>query len=298
MFYFIKHSQLIFKNDREKIRTGMISAYHIIEKGLAMPDRRLGFGKGALLGLINQSEKYINKFGIDDEQVKTALSVIKKYDVIHKESNFLLDVELQKSIDRILENKDVESISQYEFTREEFFSNVDKPFDKFSLSRHSTRHFCGEVELESIKKAVDLARHAPSACNMQPTKIHIVADTELVKKIVDMQQGNRGFGHLIDKVVVLTVKISSCSKLSSRFSPFIDSGIFTMNLLYSLHFYKIGAIPLIWLNTSQRNKKLRDILKISSDEIPCIIIGCGQVDNYSICPASPRDRFESLCTIH
>lgn len=298
LFYFLNHSQLINRNDKDKARASMISAYHIIEKGLAMPNRRLGFGKEALQSLIYECEDFIKKYGSNDEQVKVALSVIKKYDVLHKDNNYKLDEELQYKIDKIIGEKEIEPICQFEFSRDAFFADNNKPFDIFSKSRHSTRHFNGEVNIEQIKQAVDLARLAPSACNMQPTRMHIVTNTELVKRVLELQQGNRGFGHLIDKLIVLTVKVSSCSKLSSRFTPFIDTGILTMNLLYSLHFYKIGAIPLIWLNTAKRNKILRAMLDIPSDEIPCIIIGCGQVDENSICPASPRDSIERLCSVH
>ncbi len=99
-------------------------------------------------------------------------------------------------------------------------------------------------------------------------------------------------------MIVLTVKISGCVKYSDRFTPFIDCGIYTMNLLYSLHFYKIGAIPLIWPNTQDNNKFMRNLLGIPEDELPGIIIGIGGVDETNVCPASPRNSIDYVLKVH
>ena len=296
-FYF-KNSHLKEAESRDKCRCSFISGYHIIEKGLSMPNRRLGFGKIVLSSVIDQCLNYAKKFGIDDDQFKVALSVIKAYDKLHKASNFDLGGDLQNKIDEVLTLCDVEPVEQYSFTRDDFFSKTNSPFDEFSKSRHSTRHFCGTVSLEVVKNAIELAQCAPSACNMQTTRVHIVTDKKLCQKLLNMQQGNRGFGQQIDKVILLTVKFCGCSKYESRFTPFVDCGILTMNLLYALHFYKIGAIPLIWLNNNKRNKELRKMLDITSDEMPSIVIGIGQVDNQTKCPASPRDNINNIIKIH
>ena len=68
----------------------------------------------------------------------------------------------------------------------------------------------------------------------------------------------------------------------------MDAGIFAMNLLYSLHFYKIGAIPLVWLSTPKRDIDLRNLTGIPSHEIPALVIGIGEVADNAICAVSPR----------
>ena len=298
--YFIHNAGVLgWKVDeKDKLRACMISTYHILEKGLSMPNRRLAFGQHVLIDLIWTCHSFYEKYGKEDEQWKNALSVIKAYDILHKENNYILDEEIQRQINIVLDLADVESIKQFKFSRDEFFSKTNCPFDEFSMSRHSTRHFNGKVSIDDVIKAIELAQNAPSACNEQPTRLHLITNESLVDSIMDLQQGNRGFGNLVDKVIVLTVKYNGCNKYSWRFSPFIDSGIYTMNLLYALHFYKIGAIPLIWLNTSDRNNKLRNLVGIPDYEVPCVIVAIGKVDVESICPSSPRDNISYILKIH
>lgn len=300
MFFYLHNSAVSgnYVESKEKHRSRIIACYHVIEKGLTMPNRHLGFGKEVLKSLISLSLSYSEKYGTEDEQLLCALEIIKAYDVLHKTNKFLLDSELQTKIDDVLALHRVEPIKEFIFTNNDFFNNIDKPFDVFSKSRHSTRHFNGSVSTDSVKEAIKLAQYAPSACNMQPTRIHLVTNHEQCKQILDLQAGNRGFGQLIDKVIVLTVKISGCVKYSDRFTPFIDCGIYTMNLLYSLHFHKIGAIPLIWPNTNNNNHILRDMLCLSKDEIPSIVIGIGCVNEQNQCPASPRNGIDYVLTIH
>ena len=300
LLFFLRNSRVVswHVDEKEKSRTSLIAGYHIIEKGLAMPNRRLGFGQKGVLSLINMCKAYANKYGCDDEQLKAALSIIKAYDILHKDNCYQLDTKLQKEMDEVLAMVAVEPVKQFEFTKEQFFSKVDAPFDEFALSRHSTRHFNGEVTIADIRRAIELAQCAPSACNEQPTRVYVVTDKSKVEEIMDLQQGNRGFGHLIDNVIVLTVKYMGCHKYSWRYTPFIDSGIYTMNLLYALHFNKIGAIPLIWLNTYKRNKQLRLLLSIPEYEVPCVIIGVGNVDETTVCPASPRNNIDYILKVN
>lgn len=296
--FYIKHSNLdSSSNTKNKLLSTMIASYHIVEKGLSMPNRRLGFGKDALLLLITKVKKYIDKYGCNDEQLYYALAIIKEYDVLHKTNNFKLDQNLQLAIDQILENFDVKPAKQIILTREEFFSKVEDNFESFSYSRHSTRHFDGDVSLEVIKEALQLAQNAPSACNKQPMISYIVSDNDKIQKILELQQGNRGYGHLIKKVIVITTKFCGCTRFSDRFYPFVDAGIYTMNVLYSLHYKKIGAIPLIWLSSVNRDNILKGLLDASEEEIPCIIIGIGRVADNVICPLSPRKKLEEVVKV-
>ena len=233
-------------------------------------------------------EKYHKEFGTDS-QLSYALSIVKEYDELHKKESFKLDDELQCGIDKLLSAFPATSSAQQSiFTKADYFSKIEAPFDEFSASRHSMRHFGGDVSIEQITKAVDLAKNAPSACNKQPVRTYVVSDKDVVKQILDLQQGNRGFGQFIDKVLIVTTQFTGCTRYSERFMPFMDAGIFTMNLLYALHFNKIGAIPLVWLNSAERDKSLRCLVDIPSYEVPAIVIGVGDVSDTIVCALSPR----------
>ena len=62
MVYFRKQSNLGAKNNsEERMRASLTASYHIIEKGLSMPNRRLGFGQERLISLIKECERYYTR---------------------------------------------------------------------------------------------------------------------------------------------------------------------------------------------------------------------------------------------
>lgn len=62
--------------------------------------------------------------------------------------------------------------------------------------------------MEDLMQAIELAQNAPSACNRQPGRVHLVENDLLKHKILDIQGGNRGFGHMADKVLIVTVELA------------------------------------------------------------------------------------------
>lgn len=266
----------------------LAASYHIIEKGLSMPNRRLGFGRERLIYLIDECQHFYSLYG-NHPQLDYSVAIVKEYDELHKKEGYPLDSSLQDKVDSLLKKfPDSLPAEQKTFTKVQYFADINASFDIFSASRHSMRHFAGAVSEGQIQKAVDLAKNAPSACNKQPVRVYLISEKEKTRRILKMQQGNRGFGQDIDKVLIITTQYSGCTRYSERHMPFIDAGIFTMNLLYSLHFNKVGAIPLVWLNSKKRDKELREMTGIPYGEIPAIIIGVGSVSDSIICAISPR----------
>ena len=60
----------------------IVMGYHVLEKGLTMPHRRLGFGKGAVVHLIRLIESFERRFG-GDPQVAHAVGVLRAYRELH-----------------------------------------------------------------------------------------------------------------------------------------------------------------------------------------------------------------------
>ena len=293
ILFFLKYSNVDrTSNSKEKSLSTLIASYHIIEKGLSMPNRRLGFGKDAMIDLINKCNSFSRKYGDNNKQFRYAIGIIKEYNNLHLQEKYVLDGAIQSAIDEILSKYDFSSASQIEISKEEYFSQSSGTFDLFSSSRHSLRHFDGVVNERDLNLALNLARNAPSACNKQITKVYVVKNKDKARKILELQEGNRGFGHLIHEVIVITTNYSGCTRFSDRFYPYVDAGIYGMNLLYSLHFYRIGAIPLVWLTSRKRDKQLKEIIGAPKNEMPCLIIGIGNAAQRIVCASSPRKELK------
>ena len=209
----------------------IVMGYHVIEKGLTMPRRRLGFGKGAVVHLVNLISSFEKRFGRDDPQVRHAVGVLRAYRELHRESP-----DAMPRLDAFLAaHSDIPAADEPHVTRGEFFAAKDAPFPRFAASRHVCRHFAGPVLRETIESAVELALTAPSACNRQHARVHAVDDPALRDRLFAMQRGTRGFGADADKVLVVTADLSSVRWAWERHDAYVNGGIFVMNLCYALH---------------------------------------------------------------
>ena len=293
-----KYSGVKLNNKKNKI-SSIILTYHIIEKGIAMPNMKLGFGEDAIMSLITQLNEYMDNYDISDSQFLAAVSAVTKYYYIHNELNFKLKQEINDSIQTLLKrltNNNCEL--QSEMSKNDYFKNIGLSFDKFSGSRHSIRNFSGEIDVSQIEMAVKLANNTPSACNRQPTRIHLICDKNLISNCLSLQNGNRGFGHLADKLLIVTGDISTILGYQEFCDVYTNTGMYIMNLSYSLHFYKIAHCILNWYVLPKQDRRLRKLINISETETIMAFIICGGLPNKFKLASSPRRTINEILTIH
>ncbi len=94
------------------------------------------------------------------------------------------------------------------FDSQKLLSQIDSMnFEEFAKNRHSVRDFAVDTVDESIiRKAVELAQTAPSACNRQSTRVHYIQNRDICKNVLDLQGGAKG--HTVSSVIVLTSELS------------------------------------------------------------------------------------------
>jgi hypothetical protein len=69
-----------------------------------------------------------------------------------------------------------------------------------------------------------------------------------------------------------------------------------MNLLNSLHHYKIAACSLNWSTTKGNDKAMRVICDLPPSETVTVVIAVGQVRDKFKIALSPKNRVNSLVT--
>ena len=262
-----------------QFEASIIRLYHTIEKGLAYEDYRPGFGRGNVEKLIQSLEQYQDK-GYDTEAFfyKTALSCLCAYVKKNSEAGHD-DPELEKSVNSLHgEANDCGGSFYYSVPK-----NAKKmTYDEVMYNRHSIRHFSSSpVDIDEIKKAIQLAQHTPSACNRQGWRTRIIVDRKTIDSVLANQNGNRGFGQEIDKLLLVTADLRAQQKNREIFQAFIDGGMYAENVLNSLFYYGIGSVPLSAALTGLQEKNIREQLKIDDAEVLILFIGIG---NY------PEDR--------
>lgn len=286
---------------QQKLIRDLTVNYHIVEKGLTMPETRPGFGYQVLkklTGLIVQyADAGYNKHHISFIQ---SVSVLQEYLEFHKAIGFELDDEIYKRLNLIVERfGELKGPRQIRTTKTEYFSSKDAAFDQFCLSRYSVRNYTQEtIPLEVFNKCVELAQRSPSFCNRQPTRVHIVKSEALKKQLLELQNGNRGFGHLAETILVITSTVSTIKDIHERNENHLNGGMFIMSLLNALHFHEIAACSLNWSVSNDRDAKARKLLHLPEDEIILVLLSCGYVPDHFSIASSPRIPVSEIVTAH
>lgn len=288
MVRFRKYSGSIGKcSSQEASLARIIMFYHVIEKGLSMPERKSRFGGDRARLLKLYVEQYIVRYGMH-KQVLHAISVLKEYRSVCVASEWLDPFLAQYAY--------VEASVQPTITRDEFFRYAESAFDLFATSRHSVRNYTSDpISTQTITSAIDLARTAPSACNRQHSSVIVVRDRELISKILAIQGGARGFGHLASMLLVVVGELQDTLSIGERNDVYLNGGIFLMNLCYSLHFYKIAHCLLNWSKSDEEDKLLRSLLPISDSKVVLAVVSCGIPPNeFRYCNSPRKDVTEFI----
>ena len=290
---FMENAGALHLDRKAAARAEIVMGYHVLEKGLTMPRRRLGFGKGAVVHLVNLIQSFEKRFG-NDPQVRHAVGVLRAYRELHRESP-----DPMPRLDAFLAaHGDIPAATQPHVRREEFFAAKDAPFPAFAASRHVVRHFAGTVPRETVEEAVSLALTAPSACNRQHARVHVIDDPALRDRLFAAQGGTRGFGADADKVIVVTADLSAVRWAWERHDCYVNGGIFVMNLCYALHYLGVAHCILHWSVSPDVDREAHRFLGIPPNEAIVQVIACGMPPEEFDVASSPRLSVSDVVTWH
>ncbi len=270
----------------------IIKEYHVVEKGLTMPETRFGFGKVLLIGLSKDCITYIKRYGKNEEQLIHAIEVILEYENFHKLHGFKLDDDVLKAINDLKQYAEgVSFCAQIETSKDDFFKYAESSFVDFSNSRSSVRNYTEQdISIETMNEVLDIARNTPSACNRQCSRTYVYTNKDQIKTILEAQGGNRGFGHLANKIIIITAEVGVFTGVQERNEAFIDGGMYAMNLLYALHYKHIAGCILNCSHDINKDRKLRKLCNIKESEVFIAMISCGiPPENFKIATSKRYD---------
>jgi nitroreductase len=297
---FKRDATMIKKDNFRKIETHIILNYHSLEKGLLYENMRLGFGRVKVIELIEYLSLHEVKMHMNESQIKATCLVLKKYYEIHLENNFDISEFFSKEDYEYFKKHSIENLNPViEKSKELFFKKNSDNFHDFSFSRNSVRHYSGElVPLKTMENVISLARNAPSVCNRQGSRVYLVQDKDKVEKLLQIQGGLQGFTKNINQVLAVTGDRNGYYAIGERNQLFVDGGLFIMNLLYALHFYKVAACPAHWCYENSVDDKVRDMLGMKDSEkiISLITIGV-PTDKFKVTLSLRRNVSEILKVI-
>lgn len=293
-FRFDLSQSSLLAQDKRALLAGLLVTSHVVEKGITMPNCRLGFGYERVRDIINRTKSYIGIFSEDYIEIQIVLNILEQYLKLHEESNFSLPDDIQSGISSLLTYKNKETAKCKEYKYDDIFSEKDSYIDIVN-SRHSIRWFSEKrVPNELIIKAVELAKKAPSSCNRQSINLYVLNDKEKIREVFNIQRGNRGFGDTADKLLLVTSNMK-CYNYSQHSMALVDGGIFLYGLLLALQYYKISACTLNADLKPYEIKSIKNIFGFSDSEIPVAFIIVGYPPQKFKVPGSQRVNTDQIC---
>lgn len=289
-----RHSASFDLHEDAQMTARVTALYHVLEKGLSMPEAKPVFGTEVCKELVSLLNRYLDRgFCQSNSQIQAALAVLTKYVAYHEGK----DVELSQA-KSLLERSSCDGELRSGFverTRQAVQAEARKDFPALIASRHSVRDFTADpVDMDRIREAVALAQRSPSACNRQSTHVHVLATREMVAQALELANGVRGFAHLIDKLILVTGDVQAFWGGGERYQAHIDGGMFAMSLLYALHYVGLGACCLNWSVEEREDQRLRHLAKVRDSEVILMLIGVGNLPETFKVAASPRKKLDEI----
>ena len=289
------------KKTAEWYKNRILKSSHSIERGLSLSNCRYGFGAEKIKILIAFCEEYSTFKEMDIYVVRIAVDVLKAYFSFnhkHSYSDEALE-QNEKALNSFLQR------IQWEEIEGACFGGVQKYIPKKNTgsylelenciqTRHSIRQFKQvPVNQEELKEAIHLALKAPSACNRQATRVYIL-DKDKFEILSDFLAGTRGFLGEVDKMLIVTGKLSAY-EIGENYQYIVSPSIFVGYLTLTLHAKGLGACILQRdLLRTKKWKKLANIIGAQEDEQLVCMLAVGVPNDEILVPVSKRLQYEEI----
>lgn len=302
---FVSHAD----HERSFRSQGQLESYilmltHSLEKGLALPVTRQGFGVEKIRLLLRAVEDYLGRETPKDWVITYLREVCTAYEghLEYEDSRpdclqDLKDLLDHRLVDAVRKQKASSArrggTRNYRSTigvREQCIART------FLRSRASVRKFREEpVADEIIQRAVETAMHCPSVCNRQSGRVRVYRrHSKHAKEILRWQQGNKGFGEDAARIILVSADLNCFLSTGERNQCWIDGGLFAMMLLLALESEGVSTCCLNWSATIEQDKGLRRSIGFPVHENIVMAVAVGYaVENCSVA-ASVRRPVENV----
>lgn len=281
--------------DRERLEYYIVKHCHIIEKGLALPEPRKGFGQPKIIDLIIQTRRYEENYPYN----QTGLMVrdtLREYLEFHAQDLQILPEDFLQRIRAFLQEKPAQAKGGLKYLKKsEMTTYGGDSFEEFLKCRHSIRNFSAEpVDDETILRTLTISQNTPSVCNRQGWLVHYYGNKSKIRELLSFQNGNAGFTDCIDKLLIVTVSTKAFTRYEHN-QLFIDGGLYSMNLMLALHSVGLGSCPLNTCMPWYRESRLKQAADIPKHERLIMMIGVGNLlDEFSVAQSEKYPAVKTL----
>lgn len=269
-----------WRDSRESYESRLTINYHGLEKGATLPAPKRPYGESKVKTIEDLLDK-ASSYGMDLDGRGHALATVQAVENFNN-TGTISDTTSPRADRRVLPwNSD--------------------DFRSFVQQRHSIRNFDPDrdVALASVREAVAIASDGtPSVCNRRSYRAHFYSDRATISDLLALQNGNRGFGHTVRGLFIVTERRSAFVGAGERNQRWIDGGLFAMTLVYALHAAGFGTCFLNWSQTNRQTALLRMTAGIPRSEDVIVLIAVGYPPNTFRVASSPSRPIDDTFVVH
>ena len=276
-----------------QVQSRLMFLTHQIEKGLGHRSFRYGFGVHvfAELGPMLTKMEYVDSDYLTNSVYRECMGAVHEYIERHQAAGKDLSAQrrcLTSEQWKRAENWMAGDGGSVVLEAAQKAKNPMLPFVDLLKQRHSLREYSDEpISAEDLKRAVELATRAPSACNRQPGRVIEVRDSSIIPELLKIQGGVRGYA-TPPALLLVTAKQSVFMGPNERNQAYVDGGLFSMTLLLALEALGLASCPLHAMFDSEEEDRTRSILGIPDDEVLIMYIEVGHYPETVRTPMSTR----------
>lgn len=289
------------KIEKSNIYT-LIRNTHRIEKGLLMRPRRKIF---ALDYISETVDAFLNIW--EEEKLEEDKQHKWFFDVLHE---YFQSTGNDPVIDRLSDkfyNKVSTYIEKDRLVKESskfipyFRSDAENArisFDDFyRLTRHrrSVRWFENKkVPHSLIDKAISAASQSPSACNRQPFEYRVIDEPTLLRKVVNIPGGVKGYQDGIPMIVVAIGNLDAYFDERDRHVIYIDASLANMTFMLALETLGLSSCAINWPDVESLEKKMEKILDLKKYQRPIMCMAVGYPDSKGMVAYSEKRSLNNI----
>lgn len=274
---------------------------HRIEKGMVMKPRRSVFATGFIGETVLAFKKLWESSDINERNnplINWSIDVLEEYFTItgnHPSIEYAEKIFRQMGFYSNEDiNKEVLSIPYKRNTLHN--SNINfEDFYQLCKVRRSVRWYLDKkVPREVLDKAFNAALLSPSACNRQPFEFRVFDSNEKINLISKIPGGTLGFSHNFPGIIVIIGNFDAVPFEADRHVPYIDASLAAMSLMLSLESLGLSTCPINWRDDREREKKVREILKLDKTQRPIMFLSYGYADPDGMIPFSQKKMLNEI----
>ena len=275
IYRLLRYSLMFNSNNKDKMLAHIMLIMHAIEKGTSFREKKNNWGGSKVLSLCILIKKYLQKYPVN-ERISVAINVLISY----KKDNYGdKNPEIIQSIEELSQKfrgKIQENIGGVKSIFKPSFKISYSDIFEFYETRSSVRDF-SKVPLskEEIENVYRIVQTTPTACNRQACSLYTFQNEDIKRELIENQLGDQGWCNNADTLFIVTANQSYFNATYERFEPFIDGGMYAMNVVMALHAQKIASCCKMFVHYPTLEKKVKVIAGISNCERPIMFILAG-----------------------